>query len=91
MVPNYNLDTPVVSENVAKRALEITPTLDILNASKPPESSLNKILPSWVPDWSEYKGGEILIKVYLGDCHRSFEAARNSTILKFFAIHDRIL
>jgi hypothetical protein len=44
-----------------------------------------------VPDWSEYKGGEILIKTYLGDYHRSFEAGRNSTIPKFFAIHDRIL
>jgi hypothetical protein len=91
MVPDCNLDTTVVFENVAKRALELTPTLDILSVPKLPESSLNKNLPSWVPDWSEYKGGNILIRTHLGEYHRFFEAARNSTIPKFFAVHDRIL
>jgi hypothetical protein len=80
MVPDYNLDTLVVFENLTKRDLELALTLDILSVPKPSESSLYKSLPSWVPDWSEYKGGPILVNNCLGDYVYPFEATRNSTI-----------
>jgi hypothetical protein len=54
IVPDYNLQTTDIYEQVAKSVLEKSSTLDLLGIPKVMPRSPIGLLPSWVPDWSAW-------------------------------------
>ena len=81
-LPDYNKSTAQVFTDVAKRHLNLTKSLDILEHASSTTSNFDR--PSWVPYWSDAPA-----VWYLG--HKSLKASRNSEAIFSISTDDQDL